>query len=181
MVSGASALIGIGSNLGNRVENCIKALTLLAQQDRVKLLAFSSLFLTQPLGRQNQPWFVNGVARIETRLSPLQLFGLLVHLERQLGRTRPFRHAPRTMDLDFLLVDNQIILHPGLKVPHPEFRERRFVLEPLAEVAPDWPDPVTGLQVKELLKRCPDKSRLRLLLPCYQVEEAIKGSGVAFC
>lgn len=179
MVSTVSAFISIGSNLGHRVENCIKALTLLAQQKRVRLLACSSLFLTQPLGRQTQPWFVNGAARLEISLSPWELFQLLVRLEQRLGRTRPFRHAPRTMDLDLLLFDNQIILHPKLKVPHPEFRERRFVLEPLAEVAADWPDPVTGLKVKELLRRCSDDSRLRLLVPCQQVKEAIKGSGVA--
>lgn len=89
----------------------------------------------------------------QTTLTARELLTLLLELERQLGRERPYPGAPRTLDLDLILYGDAVIDEPGLVVPHPRFRERRFVLEPLAEIAADWVDPVTGLTVQALLRR----------------------------
>jgi 2-amino-4-hydroxy-6-hydroxymethyldihydropteridine diphosphokinase len=97
-----------------------------------------------------QPRFLNAAAVGQTTLTARELLSLLLDLERQLGRERPFPGAPRTLDLDLILFGSAVIDEPGLIVPHPRFRERRFVLEPLAEIAADWVDPVTGLTVGDL-------------------------------
>jgi 2-amino-4-hydroxy-6-hydroxymethyldihydropteridine diphosphokinase len=100
-----------------------------------------------------QPTFLNAAAVAETSLSARTLLDTLLAVERDLGRQRPFPGAPRTLDLDLILYGEAIIDEaPSLIVPHPRFRERRFVLEPLSEIAPDWRDPVTGKTVEELLR-----------------------------
>jgi 2-amino-4-hydroxy-6-hydroxymethyldihydropteridine diphosphokinase len=142
-------VIALGSNLGDRytylthgVESLRAALT------NVRV---SSFIETDPVGVFGQPPFLNGVVIAETTLTARALLDLLLEIEHRLGRLRPFERAPRTLDLDLIVYGDRVIQEPDLQVPHPRFRERRFVLEPLAELAPDLVDPVTSRTVAELL------------------------------
>jgi len=143
--------IALGSNLGDRDGYLREALAALAPS--VHQIRVSTFHDTAPVGVGPQPTFLNATAVGETSLSARALLETLLSVERDLGRERPFPGAPRTVDLDLILYDDAIIDEaPSLIVPHPRFRERRFVLEPLAEIAPDWRDPVTGKTVEELLR-----------------------------
>ena len=143
--------IALGSNLGDREDYLRSALDALTPSlDRLRISTFHD---TAPVGVGPQPTFLNAAAVGETSLSARALLETLLAVERDLGRERPFPGAPRTLDLDLILYGDSIIDEaPSLIVPHPRFRERRFVLEPLAEIAPDWRDPVTGQTVEELLR-----------------------------
>ena len=143
--------IALGSNLGDREDYLRSALDALRSSiDRLRVSTFHD---TAPVGVGPQPTFLNAAAVGETSISARALLDTLLAVERDLGRERPFPGAPRTLDLDLILYGDAIIDEaPSLIVPHPRFRERRFVLEPLAEIAPDWRDPVTGKTVEELLR-----------------------------
>lgn len=143
------AYIGIGSNLGNRGENCEKAITLLTQNG-IKILKRSSMIETEPWGAANQPKFINMAIEIETEKSPEELLEILKKIERVLGRGENIRWGPRIIDLDILFYENLIIKTPELEVPHPWIAERDFVLMPLAEIAPDKAHPVLRKTIIEL-------------------------------
>jgi 2-amino-4-hydroxy-6-hydroxymethyldihydropteridine diphosphokinase len=144
------AVVGLGSNLGDRQAHLDRAITHLARH--LAALRVSSIHETDPVGVPgNQPRFLNAVAVGETRLDARALLSELLAIEREAGRERPYAGAARTMDLDLILFGDVVIDEPHLTVPHPRFRERRFVLEPLVEIAPGLQDPVTGLTVAELL------------------------------
>ena len=133
------AYIGLGANLGDR-ETAIRAAAELIGVDRL-----SSIIETEPWGYEDQPRFLNAVAELDTELPPRVLLELLLEVERQLGRKRSGpRYGPRTIDLDLLLYGDEVIDEPGLTVPHPRLHERRFVLEPLAELAPELGIPGWG-------------------------------------
>jgi 2-amino-4-hydroxy-6-hydroxymethyldihydropteridine diphosphokinase len=145
------AYVGLGANLGKKEETLRQAVALLAAADGVDVLAVSELRETDPVGVVDQPRFLNGAVAIETTLPPRELLDSLLRIERELGRVRgEERWGPRTVDLDLLLYGDQIVDEPGLRVPHPRIHERRFALEPLAELDPELEIPGRG-GVSELL------------------------------
>ncbi|HMB18082.1 MAG TPA: 2-amino-4-hydroxy-6-hydroxymethyldihydropteridine diphosphokinase [Gaiellaceae bacterium] len=144
------AYLGLGSNLGDREATIRRALELL-QADEIDVTAVSSLKETDPVGYEDQPRFLNGAAALRTELSPRELLERMFAVERQLGRVRTGpRFGPRTIDLDLLLYGQISIDEPGLRVPHPRLAERRFALEPLAELNSDLEVPGRG-KVRALL------------------------------
>jgi 2-amino-4-hydroxy-6-hydroxymethyldihydropteridine diphosphokinase len=144
------AVVGLGSNLGDRQAHLDRAIAHLARH--LAVLRVSSVHETEPVGVPgDQPRFLNAVAVGETTLDARALLGELLAIEWEAGRERPYAGAARTLDLDLILFGDGIIDEPQLTVPHPRFRERRFVLEPLVEIAPGLRDPVTGRTVGELL------------------------------
>jgi 2-amino-4-hydroxy-6-hydroxymethyldihydropteridine diphosphokinase len=133
----ARAYVGLGANLGDRERTILDAVSLLAAEDWIDVVAVSELHETDPVGMLDQPRFLNGAAALETTLPPRQLLERLLAIERRLGRTRDgTRWGPRTIDLDLLLYDAEEVDEPGVRVPHPRLHERRFALEPLAELDP---------------------------------------------
>jgi 2-amino-4-hydroxy-6-hydroxymethyldihydropteridine diphosphokinase len=147
----ARAYVGLGANLGPREATILRAVDLLAAQPGIEVLELSSFSETEPIGVTDQPAFVNGAVSLETLLSPRELLDALLRVERELGRVRSGeRWGPRTIDLDLLLYGDEVVDEPGLTVPHPRLHERRFALEPLAELEPGLEIPGGG-KVSELL------------------------------
>jgi 2-amino-4-hydroxy-6-hydroxymethyldihydropteridine diphosphokinase len=143
-----SVAIALGSNLGDRESHLTYAVRRLREVfTDIKVSRWRE---TAPVGVAPQPQFLNGAVVGRTTLTPREVLDLLLAIERERGRTRPFEGAPRTLDLDLILYGQEVIDDPGLRVPHPRFRERLFVLEPLAEIAADWVDPETQKTVGEL-------------------------------
>ena len=142
--------LSLGSNLGDRQLHLQRAVACL-EGEGVKVQRQSSLYETEPQDVARQPWFLNIVVRCETQLFPVQLLKVLQRIERELGRIRAgaVRRGPRVIDIDILLYGNAVIDTPQLTVPHPRMTERRFVLEPLLEIAPELRHPVT----KQLLRK----------------------------
>ncbi|HEX5139135.1 MAG TPA: 2-amino-4-hydroxy-6-hydroxymethyldihydropteridine diphosphokinase [Planctomycetota bacterium] len=148
------AAFGLGSNLGDRRAHLEAAVRGLAAAGQVLLV--SSFRETEPVGGPPQPRYLNAAVTVRTGRTPRELLALAQELERGAGRTRGVRWGPRTLDVDLLLYGEQRIGEPDLVVPHPRLPERRFVLEPLAEIALDWPVPGTGRTVGELLEDLQD-------------------------
>jgi 2-amino-4-hydroxy-6-hydroxymethyldihydropteridine diphosphokinase len=145
------AYIGLGSNLGDREATLRHAVELLDAEDGIDVVAVSTLRDTEPVGFADQPRFLNGAAAVETELEPRELLERLLAVERALGRERTGpRFGPRTVDLDLLVYGDLVVDEPGLTVPHPRLAERRFALEPLAELDPELVLP-DGRRVGELL------------------------------
>lgn len=150
----ARAYVGLGSNLGDSVAQVRGGMAALAQLQQTRLEACSSLYRTAPVGRQDQPDFVNAVCRVRTRLAPVALMRNLLEVERAHGRVREGEQGgPRTLDLDLLLYGNEAIRSAELTVPHPRLHERAFVLYPLFELEPDLVIPGHGA-LRELLADC---------------------------
>lgn len=147
------AYVGLGANLGDRAVTIRRAVALLAATDGVEVRRVSTLRETEPVGVADQPRFLNGAVELETTLDPRELLTLLLAVERELGRDRAgTRWGPRTIDLDLLVYGDEALAERGLQVPHPLVHERRFALEPLAELAPDLEIPGRG-RVSDLLAR----------------------------
>lgn len=143
--------LSLGSNVGERETLLQQALVRLAASG-LRLLRVSSVWETEPLERRGQPWFLNLVVEAETDLFPRMLLARLQRIERELGRRRLAPRGPRTIDIDLLLYGEAIVHAPELDIPHPRMAERRFVLEPLAELAPDLRHPISRRTVRELLE-----------------------------
>lgn len=159
----ARAYLGLGSNQGDRVALLKAALERLEASGHVRVIKRSSLYETAPVGMTEQPRFVNLVAEVETNLDPQELLELALAAERSLGRVRAERWGPRTADVDILLYDDVRVETPTLTIPHPEMTRRRFVLEPLLEIAPD--------------AMLPDGRRLAAFLPEVRSQDVRKVAG----
>jgi len=145
------AYVGLGANLGEREATLRRAIDLLDTEDGVEVVAVSSLRETEPVGVLDQPRFLNGAAAVDTELSARDLLEVLFGIERTLGRVRDgSRWGPRTVDLDLLVYGDEVVEEAGLRVPHPRLSERRFALEPLAELDPNLAIPRAG-KVSRLL------------------------------
>ena len=141
----ARAYVGLGANVGPREETLRQAVELLATEDGVEVVGVSTLRETDPVAVVDQPRFLNGAVAVETTLPPRELLGVLLRIERTLGRVRDgTRWGPRTIDLDLLVFADEVVDEPGLRVPHPRLQERRFALEPLAELDPGLVIPGAG-------------------------------------
>src|SRR5437879_4737040 len=129
------AYLSLGSNLGDRANHLRDAIRRLKPHGRI--VAVSSLYETEPVEFTNQPWFLNCAVALETTESPRQLMDSILHIELEMGRRRAEKKGPRTIDIDILLFGDAIVETPELTIPHPAMHQRRFVLEPLAEIAPE--------------------------------------------
>jgi 2-amino-4-hydroxy-6-hydroxymethyldihydropteridine diphosphokinase len=155
------AYIAVGSNVGDREANTKKAFSIL--EERTKIIKISSLYETKPMYLEDQGWFLNCIAKVETELSPKELLKFLKSIEQKLGRQTVKRNGPRIIDLDILFYGNQILKEDDLDVPHPRIGERTFVLVPLAEIAPNLIHPVTKKTIANMLSDLNyDKSEISL-------------------
>ncbi len=142
--------LALGSNLGDREEHLRRAIGALHAPD-LRVLRVSPVYETSPQGMLEQGWFLNLVLEAGTSLLPLQLLRRCQRVERLLKRQRKVLNGPRTIDIDVLFYGNAVIRGPAIEIPHPRYRERRFVLQPLADLEPEWRDPVSGATVRAML------------------------------
>lgn len=149
-----SIFLGLGSNLGDRKQNLLQAQELLNQT----IIRASSFFDTEPVGFLDQPWFLNVVIEIESGLKPAKLLKRCLDVEKQMGRVRDIPKGPRVIDIDILFYGNVIVNEPDLIIPHPAIPERKFVLDPMNEIAQDFVHPVLQKSISQLLQECPDQS-----------------------
>lgn len=149
---GEEVFLGLGANLGNAVENIQAALDALSRTPGVTVEKVSGLYRSAPMYPPPQPDYLNCVARLFVKLSPVGFLAACRRIEEELGRERTVRFGPRTIDLDILAYASRVVDRPGPALPHPRFRERHFVLIPWAEIDPGWKDPVTGKTIGELLR-----------------------------
>ena len=152
------AYLSLGSNLGDRAVQIERAIELLAATPSITVVRRSSLFETEPRDFLDQPWFLNAVVEIETGLDPYALLDRTRDIEDRLGRIRIADKGPRTVDIDILLFGDVLVSGPDLQIPHPRMSERRFVLEPLREIAPGLRHPGTGKTVEAMLARVQDQA-----------------------
>ncbi|MFB3829774.1 MAG: 2-amino-4-hydroxy-6-hydroxymethyldihydropteridine diphosphokinase [Bryobacteraceae bacterium] len=148
--------LGLGSNLGGRERRLEEAIARLHGPD-LRVVRISPVYETAPVDAPPQGWFLNLVVEAETGLFPRQLLARTASIERSLGRRRLISKGPRTIDIDILFYGDAVIDMPQLKIPHPRYAERRFVLVPMADLAPDFRDPVTRRTMRELLAAAPEQ------------------------
>jgi 2-amino-4-hydroxy-6-hydroxymethyldihydropteridine diphosphokinase len=163
-----TVFIGFGSNVGDRVDWCDRAVTLLSLLPHSRLQGVSLLYETEPVRDRIDPgeaWFLNGVVQLETNITPRSLLSTLQEIERALDRDEDNRSGPRTIDLDILFYGEHVIKEPGLTIPHPRLHQRRFVLMPMNELDPLWVHPTLNQSVAQLLTDAKDHAQVRLLFP----------------
>jgi 2-amino-4-hydroxy-6-hydroxymethyldihydropteridine diphosphokinase len=147
--------------LGDRLANLKRAIEKIEEPSQIMVTKVSPVYETEPVGRENQGWFLNLVLQVETSLEPFALLERLSSIEDQMGRKREKRWGSRNVDLDILLYDNRMVVSERLTIPHPRIHERRFVLVPLAQIAPNLRHPRLKKNIEELLARCEDESEVR--------------------
>jgi 2-amino-4-hydroxy-6-hydroxymethyldihydropteridine diphosphokinase len=151
--------LGLGSNLGDRMDNLTSAVKRLSRKIRIKKL--SSVYETKPMYIKEQPLFLNSVLSASTKLAPSELLHFIKDIESDLGRQASFRNAPRLIDIDILFYGDQVINSPDLTIPHPRIIERAFVLMPLTEIAPKLVHPVSRKKISDLLARAEGKNGVK--------------------
>ena len=151
--------LSLGSNVGDRERHLLDAIARLEGKGRI--VSLSTFYETEPVEVTDQAWFLNCAVALETIEAPRQLMAAILDIERQMGRQRTHRKGPRTIDIDILLFGGTILNSPALTIPHPAMLERRFVLEPLAEIAPEARHPVLKKTVRELLEALPAGQAVR--------------------
>jgi len=156
--------LSLGSNLGDRAKNLRDAIAALGSAG-VRVVRVSLTYETEPVDYLDQPWFLNCALEAETGLAALDLLRALRRIEAQMGSKKLIAKGPRVIDIDILLHGSEVIDTPELQIPHPRMHLRRFVLEPLAEIAPNVQHPVLHLSIADLLARTPDKSAVRVAAP----------------
>jgi 2-amino-4-hydroxy-6-hydroxymethyldihydropteridine diphosphokinase len=159
------AYIGIGANIGSLVEQCREAVSRLRATPGIADLRTSSLYRTEPIGPEGQDWFINLAVEIKTDIPYRRLFDILKNIEKLMGRTEELRWGPRVIDLDLLLYGQAVIDEEGLTVPHPEMHKRRFVLEPLCEIASYTIHPLFNVSARGLLDRLSETGQVTLYRP----------------
>jgi 2-amino-4-hydroxy-6-hydroxymethyldihydropteridine diphosphokinase len=157
--------IGLGSNLGDRTYYLRKALIELINSPHIIIKKYSSVYETEPVGKKDQPQFLNMVSELESTLPPLDLLRRLKEIENTLGRTHTEHWGPREIDLDILYYGSEVFHDENLQLPHPEIANRRFVLLPMKEIAGEFFDPKQLLNINELFQRCSDTSMIRKIFP----------------
>ncbi len=157
------AFIGIGSNLGDPAENCEKAARFLNATPEIEVVAQSSFYESEPVGKINQNWFVNTTVAIQTSLNPEALLDIVLKIEKDFGRERREKWGPRIIDLDLLAYEDRVINSIALTLPHQEMTKRRFVLLPLSEFAGDYLHPIANKTIRDLLKELPESPQVKKL------------------
>jgi 2-amino-4-hydroxy-6-hydroxymethyldihydropteridine diphosphokinase len=166
MAQGKLIYLSLGSNLGDRAANLERAIEALPEIG-APVLRRSSIYETEPVDFLAQPWFLNCVVEAETSLAPRQLLEALQEIERKLGSRKPVPRGPRIIDLDILFYDAKVIHESGIEIPHPRLAERRFVLVPLVELAPEFSHPAVHKTAAELLGATPDRSEVTIWQPLH--------------
>jgi 2-amino-4-hydroxy-6-hydroxymethyldihydropteridine diphosphokinase len=161
-----TAFVGVGSNLGDKQDNCVLGIAALTSDGHSRLLNQSRLYRTEPVDYLDQDWFVNCVAQILTCLDPFQLLAVLQNIQKQAGRVQDAtRFGPRILDMDIIFYDAAVIDHPGLILPHPRMHLRRFVLKPLCDMDPTLRHPILDQTVQQLLDNLEDAGQGVVELP----------------
>ena len=155
-----TAIISIGSNIGDKLANCKRAISALGSHEGTRAISCSPFYRTAPVDYLDQDWFVNAALRLETILAPKDLLAALQLIQHQAGRLKdPIRFGPRIIDLDIIFYDALIINTPELVIPHPRMHKRRFVLQPICDIDPAFVHPVLQKKIQTLLGQLPDESQ----------------------
>ena len=155
-----TAIISIGSNIGDKLANCKRAISALGGLEGIKDISCSQFYRTAPVDYLDQDWFVNAALQIKTTLAPKELLSALQLIQRQAGRLKdPIRFGPRIIDLDIIFYDSLIINSAELVIPHPRMHKRRFVLQPICDIDPAFVHPVFQKEIQTLLDQLPDKTQ----------------------
>jgi 2-amino-4-hydroxy-6-hydroxymethyldihydropteridine diphosphokinase len=163
-VQGVITFIGIGANLGDPAKSCRDSFSRMDRIEGVRVVRHSSLYRTEPIGNSDQPWFVNAVAEIRTVLHPRDLLLALKAIEKEMGRpAENTRWGPRVIDFDILFYGQEVIREESLTIPHPELHRRRFVMEPLHEIASYVIHPLFGISIQGLRDRLDDRSMVEVI------------------
>lgn len=157
----SSAFLTLGGNVAPRQQYLRKALQ--ALQEITIITSIAPLYESEAYGERDQPAFLNSAVLLQTDASPRELLAILKEIEAKIGRKQRYRWGPREIDLDIIFYDQQIVSEHALQIPHPDFRNRRFVLQPLVDLNPDFSAPDTHQTLQQLLDACPDQSQLRLI------------------